>query len=236
MNKTHRSDLGPLPPQPEPSADLSRPRSAVLSAVEEQAPATLAALAQSTGLHVNTVREHLDALLDAGLVRRESAPAAGRGRPAWLYRPVPRLGGAVAEYSGLASALASAIHRTSSDPHADAVRAGEDWGHALAEAKGRPGQNAVDRRGRTTEVFHDMGFEPTADAEHVEVRLTRCPLLDAATKHPEVVCGVHLGIARGVLDSFGLDGSRADLQPFAEPGACLLLLDTPAASDAGEPR
>ncbi len=71
-----------------------------------------------------------------------------------------------------------------------------------------------------------MGFEPEADGEHVEVRLTRCPLLDAAVLHPDVVCGVHLGTARGALETYGTDPAGVDLLPFAEPGACLLLLGT----------
>ena len=222
-----RAGLGPQPPAPEPSADLSRPRSAVLAAVEERAPATLADLGEQTGLHINTVREHLDGLLQAGLVRRVAAPAVGRGRPAWLYRPVPRLAGAVTEYAGLAGTLATLIQRTSPNPADDATRAGAEWGRELATAAGQPlGGDATDRRRQVTKIFEHMGFEPEADAEHVEVRLTRCPLLDAATRHPDVVCGVHLGTARGALETYGLDGSKADLLPFAEPGACLLLLDT----------
>ena len=202
----------------------------MLSALEADPPVTLAELADTTGLPVNTVREHLDGLLTAGLVRREAAPARGRGRPAWLYHPVPRMAGAVTEYSGLASALASAIRRTSADPHADAVTAGEEWGRDLAGAKGLPpaDEDRAGRRRRSTEIFQDMGFEPRTDDQHVEVRLTRCPLLEAALKHPDVVCGVHLGIARGALDTYGLDPAGAELQPFAEPGACLLLLDSGA--------
>ena len=224
-----RTGWGPQPPAPEPSADLSRPRSAVLSAVEQLSPATLADLADETGLHVNTVREHLDGLLQAGLVRREAAAPTGRGRPAWLYRSVPRMGGAVTEYAGLATALAAVIHRTSSDPTADAEKAGEDWGRELANAAGRPETgDPAGRRRQVTKIFETMGFEPDADDEHVEVRLTRCPLLDAALQHPDIVCGVHLGTARGALETYGLDGSRADLLPFAEPGACVLLLDTGA--------
>lgn len=223
-----RSGWGPQPPVPEPAADLSRPRSAVLKAVEDHTPATLSTLAEQTGLHVNTVREHLDGLLQAGLVRRESAPPSGRGRPALLYRPVPRVGGAVTEYAGLATALAGVIHRTSSDPAADARRAGEAWGRELAAAAGRPGAGHPAGRRQVTGIFETMGFEPEADDDHVEVRLTRCPLLDAALKHPDIVCGVHLGTAQGALESYGLDGSRADLLPFAEPGACVLLLDTRA--------
>src|SRR3546814_12013795 len=48
-------------------------------------PTTLAALVRLSGLHTNTVREPLDALVADGLVRRERALPPGPGRPAWLY-------------------------------------------------------------------------------------------------------------------------------------------------------
>ena len=105
---------------------------------ERGEPLSLAALATATGLHINTLREHLDALAGAGLVRRERAPVAGRGRPAWLYSAVPddELPGGVAEYAGLASALAETIEQTSSSPRRDAIDAGRRWGRQLATALG----------------------------------------------------------------------------------------------------
>ena len=54
------------------------------------------------------------------------------------------------------------------------------------------------------------------------MRLTTCPFLDAAKRHPEVVCQIHLGIVRGALNRLGADADVAALQAFAEPGACLL--------------
>ena len=56
------------------------------------------------------------------------------------------------------------------------------------------------------------------------VRLTRCPLLEAAHKYPDVVCGVHLGLAQGALEEYGAASDGTDLVPFAEPGACRLRL------------
>ena len=91
----------------------------MLEALDERAePISIAALATVTGLHVNTLREHLDALGDAGLVRRERAPVAGRGRPAWLYSAIPddETQGETSEYAGLASALAEVIEQSSSSP------------------------------------------------------------------------------------------------------------------------
>ena len=65
---------------------------------------------------------------------------------------------------------------------------------------------------------------PQADARSSVVRLTRCPLLEAAHKYPDVVCGVHLGLAEGALEEYGADPEGTELLPFAEPGACRLHL------------
>jgi predicted ArsR family transcriptional regulator len=201
----------------------------VLETLEVAArPLPLSAVAEAAGLHVNTVREHLDALLALGLVRREAAPSTGRGRPAWLYRTVRRAAPAN-EYAGLASALAATLHRTSARPVEDAVAAGTEWGHEVAREAGRPAQtDARGARRQVVAVLERMGFEPEPDADDATVRLTRCPLLDAVRRHPDIVCGVHLGIARGALQEYGADDSAVALEPFAQPDACLLHL-------AGEP-
>ena len=74
-------------------------------------------------------------------------------------------------------------------------------------------------------MLGDLGFAPVPQEDDpAQVRLTRCPLLEAAHRHPEVVCGVHLGIVRGALAQLGADPSGAGLVPFAEPGACRLVV------------
>jgi predicted ArsR family transcriptional regulator len=71
----------------------------------------------------------------------------------------------------------------------------------------------------------DLGFSPRTDEADVShVRLTRCPFLEAAARHQEVVCAVHLGLARGVLAEHGVDPEGTRLLPFAEPGACRLVV------------
>ena len=129
---------------------MSRSRTRLLETLAASPlPMTLAALSTATGLHVNTVREHLEALEHGGRVQRESAAPRGRGRPASLYRAVEPEAGS--EYAGLATALAAAIHRSSERPRDDAVAAGVDWGRDLARAKGgtagdRPTGPAAGRR------------------------------------------------------------------------------------------
>ena len=187
---------------------------------------TLAGLGAVTSLHPNTLREHLESLESRGSVRRRRADPSGRGRPAWLYESTgTSTASRAAEYAGLATALASVIARHSPDPRGEALEAGQNWGHALARTKGLPhGRGAASVRRGMVALLSDLGFSPEPSARATSVRLTRCPLLEAARAEPNIVCGVHLGIVRGALQEWGASSQNAELLPFSEPGACKLLL------------
>jgi predicted ArsR family transcriptional regulator len=221
-NHLGRTSLGPRPAGP--ARPLSPSRSAILEHLRAQSePVTQAALAGITGLHANTVREHLDALVRTGLARRERAEPSGRGRPAWLYDATAEE--SASEYAGLAAALAGSIARNSRHPQDDAAAAGEAWGHQLAHDRAEAPADPVAARGAVLDLLDDLGFAPGQDPrEPSRVRLERCPLLAAAHRHPEVVCAVHLGLVRGALEEYGADPAGSDLVPFAEPGACLLVV------------
>ena len=187
-------------------------------------PQGIAVLAELSSLHPNTVREHLDMLVRAGLASRARERPHGRGRPAWLYAATSLRSGA-AEYSGLATALSATILRTSPNPRAEAERAGEEWGRALARQRGARPTSAELARNHAVQLLDDLGFEPHPDpAAPSAVRLTRCPLLDAARRNPSVVCSVHLGLLRGTLQEYGGDPTGTDVVPFAESGACLAVV------------
>jgi len=233
-----KTNLGPRPVKPPTGRALSRSRADLLETLRGQAePVGLHALAASTGLHPNTVREHLDALLHEGLAARRRAPAVGRGRPAWLYEAtLGPTGTSGNEYAGLAAALAALIERTSDSPAEAAAEAGVAWGRQLAAQTGQPlGKSPAAARRQVIEIFDRMGFAPQPDRSNVETRLTRCPLLQAAHESPTVVCNVHLGIVRGAMATYGYDGSASELHPFSEPGACRLRLvaDRPGAEGGG---
>jgi predicted ArsR family transcriptional regulator len=226
--------LGPRPTRTRPRPPtLSKSRAALLDLLRGQPePTTLAALVTVTGLHANTVREHLERLVGDGLVRRHRAEPTGRGRPAWLYEATEDdAEHGRSSYAGLAAALASAIVRSSDSPREDAVRAGRDWGRELARATHRPmTENTSEAQRQVVDLLDDIGFAPIYDAARSVVRLTHCPLLEAAHRYPEVVCGVHLGIVRGALEEYGADPATTELFPFSEPGACRLELRTQGGS------
>jgi predicted ArsR family transcriptional regulator len=227
-NKSLRPGYGPAPVRGSAGAQLSEPRGAVLEHLQRSAqPVTIAGMAAALGVHQNTAREHLDALVARGLVTRERAPATGRGRPAWRYaatddhqEPDPR----VRDYAGLAAALAGHLARTSPNPTGDGLAAGWAWGRSLVAD--RPATADPTARHEVVGLLDELGFAPDADAQASTVALRRCPLLDAAREHPQVVCQVHLGIVRGALEHYGGDPEPTDLLPFSEPGACRLHLDT----------
>lgn len=222
-----RAGLGPAPSRaPAPVAGLpSRAAAGVLDLLAQQSrPMTAAALAEQSGQHSNTVREHLDVLVEHGLATRERAEAAGRGRPAWLYAVAREEHPAVREYAGLATALARQLARTSANPSEDALEAGHAWGEHLAAGGSADALSPAQSRRQVVQLLDDLGFDPESDARVQTVRLRRCPLLEAAVEQPEVVCSVHLGIVRGALDTWGTTSDETSLVPFAEPGACLLHL------------
>jgi len=203
---------------------VSPARAAVLDLLKGQTePLSQAALVEASGLHANTVREHLDGLRRRGLVRRLRAESSGRGRPAWLYEATDNESTA-SEYGGLAAALAAAIARTSERPAEIAAAAGEEWGHELARDRGAAPAVPTTARRHVIGLLDELGFEPEGGGAPDQVRLTECPLLEAAHRYPEVVCAVHLGIVRGALEEYGADPTGARLVPFAEPGACRLVV------------
>lgn len=228
---TNTPALGPSPVRSSSdSSPLSLARVLVLEALQSgEDGVTVAELARQLELHPNTVREHLDALVDRGLAERTQLPASGRGRPARRYAPTPERepDTRVRDYLGLATALAGHIARTSPDPIADALAAGRAWGVDIVDDERparRRARSGLDARRRVVTILDHLGFAPESDPRARTVALRRCPLLDAAQRHTAVVCGVHLGMVHGALDAMGADFRDSELHPFSEPGACRLIL------------
>lgn len=213
---------------------MSTARAAVLRRLSAEPEAcTVEKLSNETGQHQNTIREHLEALVEAGMVRRTLATSGVRGRPARLYAAVPADAG-TSGYAALAAALAAHIARNSKEPQTEGIKAGELWAQQLGHGQPPPGdergtaQNgALSSRRRTGALLESLGFGVEHDASWSTIRLNLCPLLQAARQTPQVVCSVHLGLVRGSLAAMGADPDQAELLPFAEPGACVLHLGVP---------
>lgn len=87
---------------------------------------------------------------------------------------------------------------------------------------------------RLAEMFERAGFDPrvrTEDDGTVTQQLRRCPVLALAREYPDIVCTGHLGMAQEILGHEGIAPERVTLEPFVEPGACLLRVAPPSAPD-----
>lgn len=190
----------------------------------QRRPTALAELVALSGLHENTIRGHLDGLAAEGLVHRQRQVPDGRGRPGWLWQATSTPAG---EYAALAATLARTLRTVSTQPEEDAREAGLRWGRSLAADRTTPGAAATPTS-RVVDLLDELGFAPDgefdASADTADVRLRRCPLLDAAKEETAIVCNVHLGLVLGALKRFGAPDPDAELYPFAEAGACPLRL------------
>ncbi|MGC5627914.1 helix-turn-helix transcriptional regulator [Georgenia sp. Z1344] len=196
-------------------------RAQVLELVRRNRGVRLSAIARFTGLHENTVRGHLEALLDEGLVERSRGTATGRGRPPWVWRPTrPDDAG----YAGLASALARSLTGLP-DAGSIAHEAGRAWAADLEPADDATNADDETRSSPTAivvDLMRRLGYEPQHEAGTPRVTLHSCPLLEAAAETPEVVCAVHHGLVRGALEARGAGDVPTSLEPFASPGTCVL--------------
>ncbi len=201
-----------LPTQPGDA--LSQPTRARLFSMlsELRRPAGTEELAQSLDLHPNGVRAHLERLREAGLVERER-PRQARGRPRdmWLIAAGARPGGdAPSGYTDLGRWLARVIR-----PGRNSLRAveatGREIGRDLAPVDGT---SSAEEKMHATLV--SLGFqpqrEPGADAE-LTYRLCNCPYRDAVRENQEVVCALHRGLTRGLLDAVAPETKLAGFVP-----------------------
>jgi predicted ArsR family transcriptional regulator len=183
-------------------------------------PAGVRALADAVGLHSNTAREHLDQLVDAGLVRREVAPAAGRGRPGLRYTAIAPDREADANAYRLLAAVLAAELAERPDTLDAATNAGEQWGRAAMQAVSGATASAspMDRLMR---LLDEVGFRPEWSDASDEIRLRPCPFGSLALKRADVVCNVHLGLMRGALRAVDAPVDTVSLEPFVEPDLCV---------------
>lgn len=210
-----------------------RPRRAeVLDAIREaDVPLGAGDVARRIGIHVNTARFHLNALVAEGVAVRMLEQPSGPGRPRTVYTPRPGMNRAgTRSYRLLAQILLS--HMSSAGPVAgEAVRqAGRAWGSFLA-TRPPPFQQLTSEEAvaRLTGLLTDLGFAPesgTGASMPAVIRLRHCPFLELAEGYGQLVCGIHLGLMQGALAELRAPVMVTALEPFAEPGACLTRLES----------
>jgi predicted ArsR family transcriptional regulator len=216
---------------PDAGPPLGQRRADILDLLRAaRSPVGVREIAGRTGLHPNTARFHLDALVDAGLAARAPTERTTPGRPSMAYRAVA--GGEPMgrrRYRLLAEMLTSLIAGMLPKPGEAAGEAGREWGRYLTEPP-PPYQrlDAGEAVERLTATLAEIGFAPEAvtDGTQYQLRLRQCPFREVAENHQDVVCQLHLGLMQGALAQMRAPVTADRLQPFAEPGLCIAYLAT----------
>jgi predicted ArsR family transcriptional regulator len=211
----------------DPTHGLGPTRAQVLGLLRDVGePMTATDVAGRLGLHANTVRFHLETLEDSGLVVRRSEERTTPGRPKILYA-ASAAAAAVSpgrSYRLLAEILTSFLTDRLPDPAGSAEEAGEAWGRYLTEPA--PPFRHVDEStvlDALVENLDRVGFEshPVEDEDGLRLEVSHCPFLEVAKDHNDVVCSVHLGLMRGMLEQMGAPISTGELEPLVEPSRCI---------------
>lgn len=209
-----------------PGHGLGVTRARVLALLQDaDAALTATVIGERLGLHVNSVRFHLDALADASLVVRHREDRTRPGRPKVLYaanhataRPGPR------SYRLLADILATLLTDALPDPARSAEDAGDAWGRYLTPPVPpfhHPGE--TESLDTLVDSLDRLGFDSRVVDEPDSLRLevSHCPFLEVAETHQEVICSVHHGLIRGILEQIGAPLTATRLEPLVAPSHCI---------------
>lgn len=201
-------------------AELSTARQRVLDEVESaHRPLRTAEVADRLGLHHNTVREHLDALVEAGFVRATPAATGRRGRPALLYSSTaPDPGEVLDSYLALLDAVAEFLGQ-GEQAESSAREIGRRWAQATIPTTATPSPAAEEGSGpgtgsATTPVPDDhvlaglvahlavMGFAPEAAGDGLVLKA--CPLVTGRRVPHDLVCLMHEACLTAICEASGI--------------------------------
>jgi predicted ArsR family transcriptional regulator len=189
--------------------------------------------AAGVGIARSLAAFHLDRLAEGGLLatafrRLTGRTGPGAGRPAKLYRRVDReIGVSLPErrYDVAAGLLAGALEDVAGERPPPALRAaaremGEEVGRSARTAAG-PRPSRARRKAALVESLAERGYEPLE--RDGRLRLGNCPFDALVETHRDLVCGMNLALAEGILD--GLGARRGSAQLDRQPGLCCVAFD-----------
>lgn len=161
-------------------------------------PAGTEEVAQRLGLHPNGVRIHLDRLCAAGLLlKSRQARPRGRPRDVWSVSPSAEPGGSPPRaYGDLARWLARATPATKARLR-EVETAGREIGREIAPSDAPSAQEAL------RDTLTGLGFQPKIAQRPggaLHCVLGNCPYRNSVKENREVVCTLHRGISRGILE------------------------------------
>ncbi len=175
---------------------------------------TVGEAAETTGLHPNVARHHLDKLANGGYLEVTQRSSSGAGRPAKVYRAVEpelQLALEVGHDDILVTLLGKALSRLpDSEAAALAEEVGVEFGKQMAANMVSTGADqSIGSQKSFRSALHTVadalsayGFAAHAERQGDELRIVagHCPFGDVAIEHP-VICAVDRGMVKGLLSN-----------------------------------
>lgn len=197
-------------------------------------PQVTAEIAETLGLHPNTVRPHLDRMREVGLLEVTTDARGAVGRPQHHYSlaaDAPSLGLEPPTMPMLARMVLAMARRLGANP-ADAIAVGEAEGASRA-TRYAAAPSAIEA---LVADLDRLGFDPivTGDADDdvdddgpvtAVVAFANCPFADLARDHPDLVCGLHRGLVAGFVAQMG-DAEVTEFCPLASRTPCRVAVTT----------
>ena len=182
--------------------ELSDTKRRIVERLKRVESATATYLAAEFGLTDTALRQHLDALEDAGMVTRSMAEPAGRGRPPVHWQLAPAAAEAFPDRHGeLSVDLISSLRSALGEPALDQViGARSDRQVAAYKARLNGASDLLQRVQRLADVRSEEGYlaEVRADGDDLLLIEHHCPIREAAVSCG-ALCGAELDVFRRVL-------------------------------------
>jgi predicted ArsR family transcriptional regulator len=156
-----------------------------LELARSAAPLSTSDVAESLGLHPNTVRPHLERMREVGLLDVRTEVRSGVGRPQHLYtlaEAAPSLGLEPPTFPRLAQLLVRLAARAGAGGD-DAADVGREQG--LADAR------------------HHLDAPSLLEALVAVVAFAHCPYRNLAETNTTLVCNLHRGMVEGFVAGVG---------------------------------
>jgi len=202
---------------------------------ELRRPAGTDELALRLRLHPNGVRLHLERMLEARLLERERPrESVGRPRDMWSIAPGARPGGDPPRaYADLGRWLTDVI-ASGKTSQRGVEAAGREIGRKLA-----PKEGSGPRSAQMQTSLAALGFAPEQhvdSAGDVTYTLCNCPYRAVARGNQDIVCTLHRGVTRGLLDVISPQTTLAAFVPHdPDDAGCVIELRGGLADDAASP-
>jgi predicted ArsR family transcriptional regulator len=191
----------------------------LLALLGHEGEATLEDLSEITGLHVNTVRGHLDVLVAGGYVERDREEPQGRGRPRLTYRASEA---SDSPYDELAHALSDALE--SADARELATATATKWRRTTSPIA--PAQSPDEAVDSAVEGLRGVGFAAESSALGDSIVIGSCPYASLIADHP-IICDIHTELLAQILTDTGQDVTVAGMDVWVKPTLCRARLERP---------